>query len=183
MAQKYKDLIYKAAYSYSFDSDVSNEIVRKIYLKYYLEKPNYTNEQDTLKWFLRELNDLTKSYSIYTKLFSKNKKVTNSKDYIIENKLNEIPLEYRLPTFFYKYNNTKETTLAITLGITINDLKKYSTNITEEEYKEYFKNYNYRLNLDDELKKSTKSFSNIKYPLVFFILLILNISLVLYLKK
>lgn len=59
--EKYKDLVFRLAYSYCGNSTDADDIFQEVFLRYYRKKPRFENEEHEKAWFIRVTINCSKS--------------------------------------------------------------------------------------------------------------------------
>lgn len=115
---KYIDDIYRLAYSYTYNKEDSEDIVQKVFLKFFNKQETISkNEEEVKKWLIiitiNECKDLFKTNwkrKVIPLTFENINFNENNFDNVFSDYINKLPKKYRIVFHLYYYYgyNTKE---------------------------------------------------------------------------
>lgn len=114
-----KDL-YRVVYSYLLNVSDSEDVLQKVFIKLYKNKKILSlSNEEVKKWLLRvginEAKDILKSSwkKLFTKLETKTIASTNKNNDLLEDSLNNISPDYRIPLYLFYYEGYSIKEIAI----------------------------------------------------------------------
>ena len=181
---RYKDILYKAAYAYSFDEVTSINIVQEVFKNYFKHKPKLRNEKDVEKWLIREISRVSNNYSISSKKNNRMLIETDNDMQIIECKLKNLPLNIRVANFAVNFTGLKLSSLAMIFGITNKKLQEnIKESLTAEDYYRFFIRLKTPINIKENMFKKESFLEKYKYIISVILLLITIVVLLILIFK
>lgn len=144
--QKYKDTVFRIAFSYCKNKSDAEDISQEVFLKYYYTEPDIADVSEEKAWLIRvtinKAKDLLKS-SWYSKRCDKENlqevcQINESQSELLEIVLN-LPEKYKIPIHLYYYEQYTIAEISRIMGIkasTIQTRMQRGRKLIEKKLKE-----------------------------------------------
>lgn len=127
--EKYKDLVFRLAFSYCGNSTDADDIFQEVFLRYYHKKPQFESEEHEKAWFIRVSINCSKSllttpWRTQTVELDENIPFQDSYESDLFRAILELPPKYRAVIELYYYEGYKIREIAKLLHRSENAIKQ-----------------------------------------------------------
>lgn len=127
--EKYKDLVYRLAFSYCGNSTDADDVFQEVFLRYYRKNPEFDSEEHEKAWFIRVTINCSKSlltalWRTRTVELDENLPFQDSYESDLFRTIMELPPKYRTVIELYYYEGYKIREIAKLLHRSENAIKQ-----------------------------------------------------------